>query len=92
MVKKELKNMANNTELRTLVMSNLPIKDENRIVMYGHKPDPTTSRKYWDNHARSIDVTKQVHQLLKEGKIKRVRKYGFGHSGNAGHTFFVENK
>ena len=92
MAKKELKNMENNQELRTLVMSNLPIKDENRITIRGYRPDPTTSRKYSDNNAPYINVTKQVHQLLKEGKIKRVRKYGFGHSGNAGHTFFVENK
>ena len=81
----------NNKQLKQLVLSSLPIKDEVKIVIRGYKPDPTTSRKYKDNHAPYINVTKQVHDLLKEGKIKRIRKYGFGHSGHAGHTFFVES-
>ena len=77
-----------NNDLKKLVMSNLPIKDKRKIVIRGYPPEPSTNRNY---SSRYIDVTKQVIQLLKEGKLKRIRKYGFGKSGNAGNTFFVEN-
>lgn len=81
----------NNGELRKLVLARLPIRDKQRILIKGYYPASTTSRKFEDNHYKLHDVTKQVHQLLKEGKLKRIRKYGYGKSGNAGNTFFVEN-
>jgi len=78
-----------NQELRNFVLANLPIQDNTRIVIRGYRPEPSLSQKWYDQYAPYLDVTKQVKQLLKEGKIKRVRKYGFGHSGHAGHTMLV---
>lgn len=81
----------NNQELKQLVLASLPIQDAKKITIRGYKPEPTTSTEFRKIYAPYYDVTKQVKQLLKEGKIKRERRYGFGHSGRAGHTFFVEN-
>lgn len=83
--------MSTNIELKKFVLANLPIQDARRVRIRGYRPKPTTSHKYEDTCPPFLDVTKQVQELLKEGKIKRQRKYGFGHSGHAGHTVLVVN-
>lgn len=73
---------ATNDFLRQLVLNCAFIKDDSQqSITITHV---TNGKKYY------YDCTKQVYQLLKEGKLKRVREYGFGHSGNAGHTYFVK--
>lgn len=74
-----------NKELKQLVLDRLPFKDGQTIWIRGYAPDLSTSRQF----ITYIDVTKQVKQLLKEGKIKRSRQFGYGHSGKAGNTFLV---
>ena len=81
----------NNKELKQLVLDRLPFRDGRTITLRGYTPDPTTSREFQLKYAPYVDVTKQVKQLLKEGKIKRSRQFGYGHSRKAGNTFLVLN-
>lgn len=74
---------------KELVLSRLPLQDNQRIRIYIEYPRPVMGSTRARRYGESVDVTSTVNQLLNEGKIKRVRKYGFGHSGRAGHTFFV---
>jgi hypothetical protein len=81
-------------KLRELIMARLPIKDDPQqpILIYGEPrlPGPGRGDVHRAIYQREvIDATEEVHRMLKRGVLKRVRKYGFGHSGHAGHTHFV---
>ncbi len=72
-------------------MANLPLQDKKQITIWvDYKPRFVRGRSR--QIGESVDVTSAVNQLLNEGKIKRIRKYGFGHSGRAGHTYFIANE
>ena len=66
-----------------LLLSRLPIQDNGGIIYVKAYTHPLAGN--W-----GVDVTAEVKKLLKAGKIKRERKFGYGHSGRAGHTYFVK--
>ena len=74
---------------KQLVMSRLPIQDNKRIQLWVNFEQPV-KRGRRKQLGEMVDVTSAVNQLLNEGKIKRQREYGHGHSGKAGHTYFVK--
>lgn len=73
---------------KELVLSNLPLQDNKHIqVWVDFTPRFVRGRsRQW---GEMVDVTSAVNQLLNEGKIKRIRKFKYGHSGRAGHTYFI---
>lgn len=79
----------NGMTVKQLVMSRLPLQDNKHMQIWvdkGHPLCPST------RGGRMLDVTSAVNQLLNEGKIKRIRRFGFGHSGWAGHTYFIKDE
>jgi len=73
---------------KQLVMSNLPIQDNKRIQIWvDFNPRFVHGRSR--QVGQMVDVTSAVNQLVNEGKLKRVRQFKHGHSGRAGHTYFV---
>lgn len=73
---------------KQLVMSRLPIQDNKRVWLWVDFEQPV-KRGRRRLTGENIDVTSAVNQLLNEGKIKRQREFKYGHSGHAGHTYFV---
>lgn len=79
---------------RKILLSMERIKDDHGqpITIMGPRPPigPSRGQLHAHYYHRPVwDVTAMVREMLKRGELKRVRLYGFGHSGRAGHTYFV---